>query len=293
LFPTFNFEQKGHPNVQTALNQCAPAAVANSLDWLKDTQGLPITDPDGPGLKGDATKIGKLDTAMDRDVTDCLPDPDPIPVRTARQKGCGVWPLDGKLKYISDNKLDLKVHHQGDEFAADKGTIPLDGTKDITLHGVTSRGAGATATWAFICGELQRNEDVELDIHFDGGGRHYVNVIGCGMILGVPYIKHISDHAQTDVDPTDELGTDKVDFAFMIGADLIHPEPELANWDGTVDQVISESIPNPSALVLVGTGFLGLLLAWRLNKQARRHAGKRFGLLIGSSSARGSPRRST
>src|SRR5205823_3482758 len=45
--------QFGHPNIDQALNQCAPAAVANSLDWLRTTQGLavPAANPNTPGLR--------------------------------------------------------------------------------------------------------------------------------------------------------------------------------------------------------------------------------------------------
>lgn len=347
---TFSDFQKGHNNVEAALNQCAPAAVANSLDWLRGSQGLPVPDPNNLGLKGDNTLVGKLDTAMDRIVTGpsmggCDGAVPEAMGATARQLGCGVWPLDGKLKYIADNHLGLEVNHQGDPAnqtftggpraaGPNPDDVVLDGNANVTRNGVTSNGRGRTVTWDFIDSEIKRGEDVELDIWFqragalsvkadkgtnmvtvqnangvcpdqaspiilDAGtaneetrratnvvnngdgtctvtldanlandhaansssdffaGRHYVNVVGAGKILGVPYIQHISDHDQTDTDPTDTKGTKKVDFAFLTPGgmliDLLDP-----NWNGMIDQVITESIPEPGSLWLLGFGLLGL-----------------------------------
>ena len=242
--------QKGHKNEQAANNQCAPMAVANSLDWLRTQKSLPVPQKHEhkPGLRSDApangddpndpSLVGELERAMNRGVR-------------SRRVGNGVWPLDGKLKYISDNglkdKLDIK--HQGNGDTGGNPSEAVDGTKNITRHGVTSSGKGAKVTWEWLCEEIKKGEDVEIDIYFSGGGRHYVNVTGCGKILGKPYITHVSDHAQTDVDPNDTNGTDKVDFAWMDDDLLDHPK--LANWNGQVDQALSESV-KPSDLSRCG-----------------------------------------
>ena len=63
--------QTGHPNVEAAVNQCAPAAVANSLKWPGVT-----TDPNVAGTSADnpnSSLVGKLDSAMGRDLTGCPP----------------------------------------------------------------------------------------------------------------------------------------------------------------------------------------------------------------------------
>lgn len=234
--------QETGPNVQTARNQCAPMAVANSLQFLENTKGLNVPHDHKIGLRNDMPNdslVGQLEEKMDRGVV-------------SRSIGDGVWPLDGKLKYISENNLKDKliVKHQGNGWT---GGIPdelLDGTKDITRHGVTSFGKGAEVTWAWIYDELKKGEDVEIDIHFSGpnDGRHYVRVVGAGMILGLPYILHISDHDQTDKDPTDSKGTDKVDFALMLKDALTHPI--LADWNGRVDQAISESVKKPTLITI-------------------------------------------
>ncbi|ACB75099.1 hypothetical protein Oter_1815 [Opitutus terrae PB90-1] len=57
--------QSGHPSVDQDTNQCAPASVANSLQWLEDTQGLPVPYDNVPGIR-DNSLVGKLDQAMNR-----------------------------------------------------------------------------------------------------------------------------------------------------------------------------------------------------------------------------------
>jgi hypothetical protein len=129
--------------------------------------------------------------------------------------------------------------------------VPLDGSVDITRHGVTSEGKG-DVSWQAIFDELCDGEDVELDLAYldaDGNitGRHYVEVVGAGTILGIPYIQHVSDHLQSDVDPLDNLGTGQVDFEWLIG--------DLAlNSFARIDQIIVQSyVPEPGSL-------LGLLM---------------------------------
>src|SRR3954470_18669113 len=60
--------QRKHPNIQAAANQCAPAAVANSLQFLENTTLLKVPHDNVKGFKGDSTLVGQLDTKMDRKV---------------------------------------------------------------------------------------------------------------------------------------------------------------------------------------------------------------------------------
>ena len=254
------------------MNQCAPAAVANSLQWLEDQYGIDVPDPNDPGLKGDDTLVGKLDTAMERRA----------PTRT---DGDGVWPLDGKLSYLDDNNLGwLSVKYQagtgvdGSGTSAFNGGAALDGTTDYTANNVTAAGkspAGGGVTFDWILKELQHGEDVEIDISFQCGVdehdepqycRHFVEVTGAGYILGIPYITHLSDHAQTDEDPNDTEGTDQLDFDFvkLNNKGVI---TSLPGWENaTIDQAISESVPEPGTLLLICSAILALVW-WR-----RRHA---------------------
>jgi hypothetical protein len=218
-YPTFYVYQKGHPNVQAADNQCAPAAVANSLQWLENEKKINVPQDNVPGLrddvnKGDKSLVGALEKEMDRPVT-------------SRQKGEGVWPYEGKIKYLEKNGLSDKL--------------------------VVKRKTGDQINWEWIHQEIEHGEDVELDLWYQGpnDGRHYVEVTGVGAILGMPFITHVSDHVQSDKDANDNKGTNKVDFEWMIGNRVL-------NSNAIVDEVISESVPEPTSLLLLCLGLIGL-----------------------------------
>lgn len=220
---TYFIYQPGHQNVQAAMNQCAPAAVANSLTWLKDKKGLKVPHKNIPGLRpdvspGDESLVGQLEQAMDRKVT-------------SRTEGKGVWPYDGKVKYLKENKLWDKLR--------------------------VKQWTGTDINWELIKKEIEHGEDVELDLHYKDDGRHYVEVTGFGMILGVPFFTHVSDHLQTDEDPGDKLGTDKVDFEWLIGNRALNSNAEI-------DEVITESVPEPLAMLLMGLSIMAFLPFRRL-----------------------------
>lgn len=239
--------QTGHPNVEAGINQCAPAAVANSLAWLGLTDDLENV----PGTFGDPDNslVAALDTYMGRSATGCGGGP------------CGVWPMDGKLQYL--NTLDnpnIIVNYQD---AGDNGNDAGNGNA-LTDGGYQSGGAGieamyqGTPSFDFIQSELAAGEDVELDIRFpctDSNGnpstcRHYVEVTGAGSILGVQWITTVSDQNQ-GVDG----GTDTTQFDFVTGANGL----PLWGAGAQIDQVISESvIPEPGTIGLLGLGLLAL-----------------------------------
>lgn len=211
--------QKKHSdkNIEAASNQCGPAAVTNSLSWLKEIWGTTLPHSIGMGLKGDNTTVGKLDSAMNRTVT-------------SRRKGNALGDKDfinGKLKYLADNKICLVVKHQDDEF----------GNTDQTYNGFKSQKNGKP-TFDFICKEICKGEDVEIGYTYKGGGGHWVNAIACGHILGKPFIAFVSDHDQSD----DTKGTGLIDFSTLEDKDK-DGLPELPSVKGEIDIVVTESPP--------------------------------------------------
>lgn len=62
---TVSHWQPGHPSVDQDKNQCAPASVANSLQWLAGSQELELPFSNAPGIRDD-TLVGQLDVAMNR-----------------------------------------------------------------------------------------------------------------------------------------------------------------------------------------------------------------------------------
>ncbi|MCD6468254.1 MAG: hypothetical protein J7L32_02965 [Thermoplasmata archaeon] len=171
-------------NVQCADNQCAPMSIANSLQYLENRYGINVPHQHKKGLKGDNTLVGKLDSAMNRGVT-------------ARWDGDGVnlkHILEGKFKYLKDNGLANKLTHKHQGYGF--GSIPAG---DFTSSGITSKdeSVNGKVTFDWICEEVKKCEDVEIGIAWPGGGGHFVRVIGCEKVKGVPRLWIAHDATQT------------------------------------------------------------------------------------------------
>ena len=152
--------QPGHPNIDAAWNQCAPAAVANSLAWLAKTNSLSLPNPNIPGMRVTGgpppspanTLVGTLESGpyMNRAVTNW-------------NTGSGVWPLDGKLKYLGATGLGwLDVSYQNSDGGQAGNGLGFTPGQNYTAGGVTAKNRGAPS-FSFILSELQKGEDVELD----------------------------------------------------------------------------------------------------------------------------------
>ncbi|HLG16366.1 MAG TPA: hypothetical protein VJH03_17940 [Blastocatellia bacterium] len=200
-------------NVQTAKDQCFPMSIANSLQYLENRFGTNIPNDHKPGLKGDDTLVGQLDSEAGRDAP-------------ARDKGSGVWfspMLKGKFSYLDKKGLKnaLEHKHQGRGY----GNPPDEALPagNFTSSGITSRDDGAAVTWAWICDEIKKGQDVELVFSFDDAngnptGGHAVRVFECGTTLGIPWIGYLHDKLQTHKDANDSKGLETV-RAFTVDLD--------------------------------------------------------------------------
>ncbi|HEY1176343.1 MAG TPA: hypothetical protein VGF17_09305, partial [Phytomonospora sp.] len=172
--------QPGHPNIEQDLNQCFPAAVANSLDWLRTTQraAVPAANPHVPGIR-DNSLVGRLDVAMQR--------PAHKIVASANDY------IDGKLGYIDASprlRAQLANKHKNlDVFGRLGG--------DVTVGQTTSRLDRTPRTLAqWLIDEVRANEDVELRVKWEDGSGHMINLVGGGYVLGVPWVAWVHDANQ-------------------------------------------------------------------------------------------------
>ncbi len=201
--------QFDHSNVEAAVNQCFPASVANSLQFLKNRYGLPVPHENKPGLRpsvspGDNSLVGQLDEAMNRTVVD-------------RLNGDGVEDgLKGKLNYIAKNKLksQLQVTHMGslngNEGAANVSSEAIDGVT------ASSTGLGSTINLDTLYKALQEQQNCELVYTWEGvdnegkafTGAHAVDLVGGIQTLGRNSLSWASDRNQRN----DEEGSGPAGF---------------------------------------------------------------------------------
>lgn len=255
--------QPGHDNIQSAVNQCAPAAIANSLSFQRATRALTVPEANALGFKGDATLVGVIDTKTNRTVA---------ADRFTAPGSTGVWPMDGLIDYIADSPHNLvpavQVKHLVGGTAGNGGAA-LNGGANYVRRGVTSTGGGAAFNIAWIIAELAAGASVSLDLAYDPGdgtafnqwSRHYVQVLGAGMVGGQAFLMHSSDICQADLDLIDAFGTSKVNFEWVDNATGL-----AIQSNAIIDQVISiRAVPAPGAAALMG---LGLVFASRRRRQA-------------------------
>ena len=271
--PVLAHYQTQHPNIQAANNQCAPAATANSLDFLRTTQGLTITHNPGPGqfspanttgLKGDNTLVGILENVNNMDRSGV----------TTRLNGSGVWPLDGLLKFAATDtgiQTYYAVSRTGSFTSrSGNGGVTLNGTANRTVGTQTSIALGSTINFNLIDGLLSKGLAVLMDEAWGAngaGGRHYVQVLGDGTIDGKPFIIFSSDLLQTpaDASPTNiqdarlgnyfpSLSNSNFGFDTGIEFDWLGNNANgdfLVNHNSVIDQVIAIAVPEPTTIGLV------------------------------------------
>ena len=196
--------QFDHPNIESAKNACYPTAVANSLDFLRKTAGLPVPHEHKPGLKpsvspGDNSLVGQLDETMDRQATD-------------RRNGSGVFGgLAGKLKYLARNGLQsrVQVSHFG-TFNDDNGAADVS----VSEGGVTmkSTAKGAKVNFDTLLEAMRDGQNCEA-VYAWGTGAHAVDLVGAGKTRGEPWLIHSSDLNQNS--DSDGAGPTGLRFEYL------------------------------------------------------------------------------
>jgi hypothetical protein len=252
------------PSVQTYINQCGPASVANSLEYLRNTYGLKLRHRQILGVSGSPvdSMVGQIDKSMERVASDTV---------------SNTQFIEGKLKYLGSIGIQtLIIEHQGGEGKTSDGKDIA--TNDVTAGGITSKNMGAIPTADWILGEVKKCEDVELVYTWPGadGKRrgHAVQVTGGGKILGRTYITFVHDAKQGDKSLGTDLYSGGYGFTYVEDVDgdgyldfynYINTEPDIRR-SGRIDFVMAESVPAPPSLILLGSGLLGLG-GWRRLKK--------------------------
>lgn len=216
--------QHGHVNIEQATNQCGPASVANSFQWLENKQGIQFPHEHKPGIR-DTTLVGQLDIAADRQLHKGVSDNNM---------------LKGKVKYISDNnlqnKLVIKHKSRNDYKFLSKDTVKSGNAMSIPNTDTTL----SMVDW--IISELKHGEDVELSLSWNGGGGHYVDLIGGGYVNGVPWLAWAHDANQG----VDDKGTaDKTDDTVKLNGGIT-PKTSGFMYSYIVDNKISFAYQNGS-----------------------------------------------
>jgi len=255
--------QPGHAlSVEQDTNQCGPAALANSLQYLENTFGLNVPHDNVPGIAGNPANslVGQIDTAMGRAQGETVGDFDYI------------W---GKLQYLGDNvdPNKISVKYQDDSYGG-----------NITNNGVTAidKGGAGNPTADFILSELKDGEDVELGITWDGGGGHWVDLIGGGTTLGVPWVAFVHDAKQGDNTTGTGLFEGGMGFSYLQDTDsdgYLNFANFIDGSAGEVDIVVSQSVvPLPPAVWLFGSGLVGLIGIAKCKKKVYLSQNKQYWL---------------
>lgn len=225
--------QHGHVNIEQDVNQCGPAAVANSLQWLENDQGIDVPHEHRPGIR-DSSLVGELDKAMQRQ-----------PHQTVSDANA----LRGKIKYVDDNNLTdtLKLKHKnrkGTTFVAND-TVKVGNTMSVA----NTDTALSLIDW--ILQELKDGEDVELGIGWDGGGGHWVDLIGGGYVDGVPWFAWVHDANQA----YDGMGTANVNDDTVKHNGGITPQTGGYGWSYIIDNKLASVVGNDTSRGTIDLAF--------------------------------------
>jgi len=242
------------PSVEQDTNQCGPGSVANSLQWLENTQGVRVPHDHVPGIDGKPANslVGQIDVAMGR-----APH---MPVSDANF-------MKGKLGYIGDNVVNRSIvfKHWGGTFVPGDVTV-VTKNGDRTSHDQSKDGK-TLIQW--IIAEIGNREDVELALGAVGGGTgHWVDVIGAGTTLGIDWIAWTHDANQgyeSDGTTSRNGGVNWWDGGYQFSP-IVNGRPQFFLTGMKMDFAVSESVPEPGTLGLTALALAVLGLVRRRSR---------------------------
>jgi hypothetical protein len=248
------------PNVQAAVNQCGPAAIANDLAWLSSNYGLYIPDPNVPG-RGNAgnlfvpngvgsetagnSLVGRMDLAMGRVSTSRTSAPGAAGGTTGQTQ------ITGLMSYLGS----ARVNASSGVYITYQGNITGSAGGTVSAGGMTSYGMGGSVTAGFIFSNLVAGATVKL-----GETGHAVDVIGSGYVLGASWVLLSSDLRQTGSDPTDTLLGNTPVFAWLANNGTLYGD---SGNPTALNDIVMTIVPEPGTIALVALGFSGLALLRR------------------------------
>jgi hypothetical protein len=192
-------------NVNATRWQCASAAIANNLAYLKDTFGLHVPHPFEKGWKGDGTLPGIIDALGARPISGPCDKAGLIRCRTSK-KGGFIDALYGYLReYAGQSSVALR--HVG----LDHLEYPTQ-CKSVPSGGPVSVREDPRVTFDWVCDRIENGdgvllstftyEAVDMDGHFWPGenlvqkSAHMVRVYGCGETAGQRFFRVLDDGQQ-------------------------------------------------------------------------------------------------
>jgi hypothetical protein len=204
--------QTPQPNVQTAVNQCGPMAMANAVKYLEDRYDAVPLSWNVPHLP--ISGLGRLQAG---DVIAWNPVPDTslvawIDSRTRRlgavnsESGDGASRCkitNGLISYLATfgGQASVTLRHQGGSATLGEDSSCDDDDITLPLGGIVSNEEGGQPTWEWIFGELQAGRAVTIaygryDVSGVRTGGHVVRVWGAALYNNKRFIYTLDDGNQ-------------------------------------------------------------------------------------------------